>query len=99
MIKSILALIALLFIASPVAAASFDCAKAQSPFEKAICSSPEVSAQDETLAKAYQTALGGLSTDATSEIKLAQRAWLDYAEHSCSDDAQPIPGDYTDDQK
>jgi uncharacterized protein YecT (DUF1311 family) len=99
MIRSILALIALLFIASPAAAASFDCAKAQSPFEKAICSSPEVSAQDEILAKAYQTALGGLSADAANEIKSAQRAWLNYAEYSCSDDAQPIPGDYTDDQK
>jgi uncharacterized protein len=99
MIKSALALIAALFIASPAAAASFDCAKAQSPFEKAICSSPEISAQDEILAKAYQTALGGLSADAASEIKSAQRAWLSYAEHSCSDDAQPIPGNYTDEQK
>jgi uncharacterized protein len=99
MIKVVLALFALVMIASPAAAASFDCAKAQSPFERAICSSPEVSAQDEILAKAYQTALGGLSADAASEIKSAQRAWLNYAEHSCSDDAQPISGDYTDDQK
>jgi uncharacterized protein len=99
MIKVVLALFALVMIASPAAAASFDCAKAQSPFERAICSSPEVSAQDEILAKAYQTALGGLSADAAGEIKSAQRAWLSYAEHSCSDDAQPISGDYTDDQK
>lgn len=99
MIKFVLALAALLFIASPATAASFDCSKAQSPFEKAICSSPEVSAQDDILAKAYQTALGGLSAEPANEIKAAQRAWLTYAEHSCSDDAQPIPGDYTDDQK
>jgi uncharacterized protein len=99
MIKVVLALFALVMIASPAAAASFDCAKAQSPFERAICSSPDVSAQDEILAKAYQTALGGLSADAAGEIKSAQRAWLSYAEHSCSDDAQPISGDYTDDQK
>lgn len=98
MLKFILAFVALFFIASPATAASFDCSKAQSPFEKAICSSPEVSAQDEILAKAYQTALGGLSTDAANEIKSAQRAWLGYAEHSCSDDAQPIVGEYTDDQ-
>jgi len=99
MIKAALALIALFLIASPAAGASFDCAKAQSPFEKAICSNPEVSKQDEILAKAYQTALGGLSTDAANEIKSAQRAWLDYAKHSCSDDAQPIAGAYTDEQK
>ena len=99
MIKFALALVALLFIAAPASAASFDCAKAASPFEKAICSSPEVSAQDDILAKAYQTALGGLAADAANEIKSAQRAWLTYAEHSCSDDAQPIAGVYTDDQK
>jgi uncharacterized protein len=99
MIKFALALVALLFIAAPASAASFDCAKAASPFEKAICSSPEVSAQDDILAKAYQTALGGLAADAANEIKSAQRAWLTYAEHSCSDDAQPIAGEYTDDQK
>jgi uncharacterized protein YecT (DUF1311 family) len=99
MIKSVLALIALLFLASPAAAASFDCAKAGSSFEKAICSSPEISAQDETLAKAYQTALGGLSDEAAREIKSAQRAWLGFAERSCADDAQPISGSYTEDQK
>ena len=98
MIKLILALCALLFIASPATAASFDCSKAQTPFEKAICSSPELSQQDDILAQAYQTALGGLSTDPASEVKAAQRAWLSYAEHSCSDDAEPISGTYTDDQ-
>lgn len=99
MIRAILALCALLFVASPAAAASFDCTRAQSPFEQAICSSDELSMQDEVLAQAYQTALGGLSTDAANEIKSAQRAWLDYAQHSCSDDAQPIATDYTDEQK
>lgn len=99
MLKFVLALAPLLFIASPAAAASFDCSKAQSPFEKAICSSPDVSAQDDILAQAYATALGGLSADPANEIKSAQRAWLTYAEHSCSDDAQPIKGEYTDDQK
>lgn len=99
MFRFVLALVALLFIASPAAAASFDCAKAASPLEKAICSSDEVSEQDDILAQAYQTALGGLSADAAGEVKAAQRTWLDYAAHSCSDDAQPITAAYTDDQK
>lgn len=99
MIKFALALVALLFFAWPAAAASFDCARAGSSFEKAICSSPEISAADEILAKAYQTALGGLSEPAAKEIKSAQRAWLGYAERNCSDDARPIAGDYTEDQK
>jgi uncharacterized protein YecT (DUF1311 family) len=98
MIRIVLAIAALLFIASPVAAAGFDCSKAQSSFEKAICSSPELSQEDDILAQAYQTALGGLSVDAADEVKSAQRAWLTYAQHSCSDDAQPITGAYTDDQ-
>lgn len=98
MIRLILALAALVFIASPAAAASFDCAKAQTPFEKAVCSSPELSQLDDTLAQAYQTALGGLSAEPAGEVKTAQRSWLAYAERSCSDDAQPITTEYTDDQ-
>jgi uncharacterized protein len=98
MIRLILALAALVFIASPAAAASFDCAKAQTPFEKAICSSPELSQLDDTLAQAYQTALGGLSAEPAGEVKTAQRNWLAYAERSCSDDAQPITTEYADDQ-
>jgi uncharacterized protein YecT (DUF1311 family) len=93
------ALAALLFLGSPAAAASFDCNKAQTPFEMAICSDPELSLQDDTLAQAYATALGGLSAEAVSEVRSAQRAWLSYAEQSCSDDARPIAADYTDDQK
>lgn len=99
MLKFILALAALLFVASPAAAASFDCGKAQSSFERAICSDAELSAQDDILAQAYQTALGGLSADAASELKSAQRSWLSYAERVCSDDAQPIASDYTDEQR
>lgn len=99
MLKFILALAALLFVVSPAAAASFDCGKAQSSFERAICSDAELSAQDDILAQAYQTALGGLSADAASELKSAQRSWLSYAERVCSDDAQPIASDYTDEQR
>lgn len=99
MIRLALALIGLLFIASPVAAASFDCAKAGTPFEEAICSDDTLSLQDEVLAQAYATALGGLSKSAADEMKAAQRDWLGYAGRSCSDDAEPITSDYTDEQK
>lgn len=99
MTRLALALVGLFFIASPAAAASFDCAKASTPFEKAICSDDALSLGDEVLAQAYATALGGLSKYAADEIKAAQRDWLGYAERSCSDDAQPITTDYTDEQK
>src|SRR4051812_42452983 len=95
----ILVALAALFLLTPVAqAASFDCAKAGTSFEKAICASPELSKLDETLARAYATALGGLSAAAAATVKATQHSWLDYAGKACSDDAQPIKGAYTDDQ-
>lgn len=98
MIRFVLALAALLFLAPVAQAASFDCAKAGTSFEKAICANPDLSSQDETLAQAYATALGGLSADAAAAVKASQHNWLDYAARVCGDDGQPIPGDYTADQ-
>ncbi|MEO6012841.1 MAG: DUF3298 domain-containing protein [Devosia sp.] len=98
MIRIAVALVALFLFVPMAQAASFDCAKASTSFEKAICAHPELSSADELLAKAYATAIGGLSTAALDSVKADQHAWLGYAAHSCSDDAQPIPGDYTDDQ-
>jgi uncharacterized protein len=98
MIRFALALLALLLFVPVAQAASFDCAKAGTSFEKAICSSPDLSKQDEVLAQAYATALGGLSADAAAAVKASQHNWLDYAARICSDDAQPIKGEYTADQ-
>jgi uncharacterized protein YecT (DUF1311 family) len=98
MIRFVLALCALLFLVPVAQAASFDCAKAATSFEKAVCASPELSKRDETLAKAYATALGGLSSPAAAQVKAGQHDWLDYAARLCSDDAQPIAGAYTADQ-
>lgn len=78
-------------------AASFDCAKAQSPFEMAICASPEASMRDEVLAQAYATALGGLSEPAAKTMREGQRAWLDFAQRACTEDAQPAKTDYDED--
>ncbi len=98
MIRFTLATLAVLAAASTAGAASFDCARASTPFETAICTSPQLSAADETLAQAYATALGGLSADAAAVVTGGQKAWLDYAQRACSDDAQPISTPYTDDQ-
>jgi uncharacterized protein len=54
-------------------AASFDCTKAQSPDEKAICAHPELSRLDEEMAQAYAQALKGNNA---SGVKAAQRQWL-----------------------
>jgi len=98
MIRIVLALAALLFLAPVAQAASFDCARAATSMEKAICSSPDLSKEDETLAIAYATAIGGLSAAALDQVKAAQHGWLDYAARVCSDDARPIAGTYTADQ-
>jgi len=98
MIRFVLALAALLLFVPIAQAASFDCSKAGTSFEKAICGNPELSKQDEVLAQAYATALGGLSADASAAVKAGQHSWLDYAARICSDDGQPIQGEYTADQ-
>ncbi len=58
-------------MAGSVHAASFDCGKASTLIENAICTNPELSRQDEVLARAYQAAL---KQDPT--IKADQIAWL-----------------------
>jgi len=65
-ILSLLGLITLL--AGGVTAASFDCAKASTQTERAICQNPSVSKLDEELAVAYK--------NAGPEYRDSQRAWL-----------------------
>lgn len=74
----------------PAAAASFDCAKASTPFEHAICEDPGLSAADERLARSFATAIGGLSDAALSAVRSDQRAWLDFAQKACSPDAMAL---------
>jgi uncharacterized protein len=65
-------------------AASFDCARAESPVERLICSDPQVSKLDERLDKAYRAA------EATGmwrrkALALDQRGWLENVRGKCSD--------------
>ena len=89
-LRLLLAFMLAIFMA-PVAAqaASFDCAKASSPFEKAICSDPALSAQDEVLSVAYKTATGGLSKAASDVMLKGQRDWLGFLDKVCADDMLP----------
>lgn len=79
-------------------AASFDCARASTPFEQAICDFPDLSDADETLAIAWQTAIGGLSKPALAEMQASQKAWLDFAERSCSPTAEALVDPVTEEQ-
>lgn len=82
-----------------VQAASFDCGKAATPVETAICGNPELSRRDEVLAKAYATALGGLSDDAKAVVQAGQRRWLDFAGLACTPDAKPFTAALSEDQQ
>ncbi|HTM79396.1 MAG TPA: lysozyme inhibitor LprI family protein, partial [Devosia sp.] len=87
------AMLVMLTLASvvPAHAASFDCAKASTAFEHAICDNPKLSDADDTLAIAFATAVGGLSKSAVNAMRAEQRDWLDFAAKSCTDDAQLLP--------
>ncbi len=64
-------------------AASFDCDRAATKVEKAICADPVLSQLDETLAKVYQQALS-VSSEPT-RLKNEQLHWLREGRNSCSD--------------
>lgn len=55
-------------------AASFDCGKAATPAEKAICADPALSKADDDLAAAYKAALAATLDPAS--LRRAQRQWL-----------------------
>jgi len=57
-------------------AASFDCAKATTRQEKAICASPKLSAADDQLAAAYKAALAQTPAEMSIGVRDDQRAWV-----------------------
>ena len=57
------------FLVSPLYAASFDCNKATTETEKAICADPELSALDDLLGIAWNTSKKLVSID-------SQKKWL-----------------------
>lgn len=59
-----------------VHAASFDCKKAKTPIEKAICADKDISALDEQLASKYKALLGTLDEAGKGVVKREQKYWL-----------------------
>ncbi|MBN2824299.1 MAG: DUF1311 domain-containing protein, partial [Campylobacterales bacterium] len=59
---------------------SFDCQKASTDVEKLICSDSELSAMDETMARAYKSAL----QNDGDRVKMQQLRWLKYTRNDCS---------------
>lgn len=65
------------------AAPSFDCAKAATPQEKAICADPNLARLDANLATAYAKARARLSDTGRREVQEDQRAWLAWLPKVC----------------
>jgi len=66
----------MLLASSFARSASFDCAKARTPQEKAICSSPQLSAADDQLAASYHSVLAAVPADMREPTRASQRSWL-----------------------
>lgn len=66
----------LLVCATPVAAASFDCAKAKAPDEKAICANRALNDADVKAATLYDVDGHLMAMGARGDMQDAQRSWL-----------------------
>jgi len=84
---AISALFALLISIGNANAASFDCSKASTQQEKAVCANPTLSALDDKLAEAYKAARS-VSQDA-EKLKLEQIEWIKEV-RKCQSDASCI---------
>jgi uncharacterized protein YecT (DUF1311 family) len=66
--------------AASTSAASFDCARAARPVDKAICADPTLSQLDVDIAAAYAAAAAGLDDAMRARLKRSQREWLSHRE-------------------
>ena len=65
-----------LMLATPGFAASFNCAKAGTPQEKAICASTDLSVADDRMAAAYRAILHTIPPSFQDEVRADQRIWV-----------------------
>lgn len=63
-------------VSLPARAASFDCRKATSPTEKAICADPALAELDDRMAAAYKRGLADWNGAVARYVRLDQQGWL-----------------------
>ncbi len=83
MIKKYIILVGVLVFSFQAYGASFDCGKAKTLVEHAICSDKQLSILDELLVTSYKKALADSPDPST--LKTAQREWLKSERDSCKD--------------
>jgi uncharacterized protein len=67
----------------PVARASFDCAKATIPLEKAVCSDGALGRADVVLGENYSSALKSFKSADRAELVESERKWLRHVPVTC----------------
>ena len=85
----------LLACATPVAAASFDCAKARAPDEKAICATRALNDADVKVATLYDVDGHLMAMGARGDLQEAQRDWLKRRQ-ACKGDVKCLTKAYKD---
>ncbi len=84
-----------LLCATPVAAASFDCAKARAPDEKAVCSTRALNDADVKVATLYDVDGHLMAMGARGDMQDAQRTWL-HQRQACKGDVKCLAKAYKD---
>lgn len=70
------------------AVASFDCARAATPVERAVCADPALARLDREVAQAYGLRLDAVEGEADKQaIRATQRRWLQRRDGACKDAA------------
>ena len=69
---------------APMPSASFDCTKASSAMERAICSDKHLGKADIVLNRVYKRSLSFLNAEQKDKLKAAQRTWLQSVPKVCS---------------
>jgi uncharacterized protein len=81
--KTLLALTLPFVLCALAHSASFDCTKAKTAQEKAICTSPDLSAADDQMAAAYRADLAAVHPQWSAGIRENQLVWLHNRDASC----------------
>jgi uncharacterized protein len=82
--KNVLLATLLITLSTTGYSASFDCAKAKSPIEKAICSDSDLGALDEQLGNVYTSLRNNLSEPAKAKLRSYQTTWIKSLSTDCS---------------
>jgi uncharacterized protein YecT (DUF1311 family) len=78
-----LALLSTLWVAGAMAQPSFDCAKAKTEAEKAICGNPELAAADTAMNKAFAALSKSIAADQQAALRRDQIDWIKSRDGTC----------------